>query len=516
MTHYDSVEEAIREANEIDAELVRRLEQERWRFYEPSVKGEEYINAISKVHEDGQQNFMTLYSAANGIGKTATSAVIVANILFPSENPYFQHPFYQNWKFPKRGRIASDPTNIDKNIIPTLKFWFPHEDLGRWTARKNNKNYLSEWSTDTGWDFDIMSYDQDSKEYEGPTLGWVWLDEPPPEAILKAIISRMRLGGVIFISATPLAGSAYLYDTFAAGNTKVHIVGPNGEQMIYTRPVSYIEADVWSACRDIPGTRGHLSKGDIYKMIAEYSPDEQQARIKGKFQHLVGLVFKQWNRNIHVIKPFNVNHEDYTVWHMLDPHPRNPHAVTWVAIDKYGRKFVIDELFDEVAGNTSEWAYKVKQKDAQYRVVKRIADPSAFNIHQNDADGLSFADRLSKHYGLTYEQATKQRSAADRRFQDALAYQEVAGQLIKPPEMYVFENCTRTIFEIEHYRWDEWVGRTADKKDRKQKPIDKDDHMIENIGRCLIQEPQFIHYVPLEFQNMGYANQEDDLDPFRR
>ena len=515
MHQYQSIEEAQAEANRIDAEIVRRLEQEPWRFYEPNVKGEEYINKIAKIHPDGQQNFMTLFSAANGIGKTATSAVIVANILFPSDNPYFQHDFYQKWKFPKRGRIASDPTNIDKNIIPTLKQWLPHESLGRYQTRKNSKNYESEWTTDTGWKFDIMSYDQDAKEYEGPTLGWAWLDEPPPQAVLKAIISRMRLGGVIFISATPLAGSAYLYDTFASGNTKVHIVGPNGEQMIYTRPVSYVEADVWSACRDIEGTRGHLSKGDIYKMIAEYSEDERQARIYGKFQHLVGLVFKKWNRQVHVIKPFDVNHEDYCVWEMLDPHPRNPDAVTWVAIDKYGRKFVVDEMFDHV-DTTSQWAYKVKQKASQFRIVKRIADPSAFNVNQHDDDGLSLADRLSQKHGLTYEMATKQRAASDRRLQDALAYQEVAGQMIKPPELYVFENCSRTIFEVEHYRWDEWVGRTADKKDQKQKPIDKDDHMIENIGRFVIQEPRFIHYVPESFNQPDGYNEDDGLDPFRR
>lgn len=499
---------------DIEAEIVRRLEQERWRFYEPSVKAEEYINKVAMKHPDGQQNFMTLFSAANGIGKSATSANIVANILWPSDNPFFQHDLFQNWPFPKSGRIASEPTNIEKNIIPSLKFWFPHEDLGRYKTRKNNKNYESVWTTDTGFTFDVMSYEQDAKEYEGPTLGWAWLDEPPPEAILKAIISRMRLGGIIFISATPLAGSAYLYDMFATGNTKVHIIGPSGEQMLYTRPVSYVEADVWSACRDIPGTRGHLGKDDILKMIAEYSEDEKQARINGKFQHLVGLVFKAWNRQVHVIKPFIVNHYDYEVWNMLDPHPRNPDAVLWMAVDKYGRKFVVDELFVNV-NNTEELAVQIKAKDSQYRVTKHIADPSAFIQNQHDPDSKSLADRLSE-YGVTYEPGTKQRAAADRRIQDALAYQQIAGVMVKPPEMYVFENCTRTIWELEHYRWDEWSGKSSDKKDRKEKPIDKDDHMVEDIGRFLIQEPQWNEYIKPTYNRQGDGYGGDDLDPYRK
>ena len=35
----------------------------------------------------------------------------------------------------------------------------------------------------------------------------------------------------------------------------------------------------------------------------------------------------------------------------------------------------------------------------------------------------------------------------------------------------------------------------ADRKDRKEKPVDKDDHMVENLGRCLFQEPRFEPYV---------------------
>lgn len=508
-------EDLEQEIKDIDMEIVRRLEQEKFRFYEPSVKAEHFVNEVCKRHPDGEYNFMTLFSAANGIGKTATSANLVANILWPNDNPYFQQELLHNWPFPKVGRIASDPTNIEKNIIPQLKFWFPDESLGHYKTRKNNKTYESEWITNTGWKFDIMSYDQDPKEYEGVTLGWAWLDEPPPEAVLKAIISRMRLGGIIFISATPLAGSAYLYDTFATGNTKVMIVGPNGEQIVYERPVSYVEADVWSACRDIPGTRGHLAKSDILKMIAEYDEDEMQARMYGKFQHLIGLVFKQWNRRVHAIKPFIVNHEDYEVWQMLDPHPRNPDAVLWCAVDKYGRKFVIDELYENV-NSVEELAYKIKKKDSQYRVTKRLIDPSAYVVNQHDSDGKSLADRLAD-YGLQYEAGSKLRTAANRRIGDALAFQEVAGVMVKPPELYVFDTCERTIFEIEHWRWDEWSGRSADKKNRKETPIDKDDHMIEDLGRFLIQEPIFHPYVP---ESMQYHREPDsygdDLDPFRR
>lgn len=496
---------AEREARAIEAELVRRLEQERWRFYEPSVKSEQFINAVAD-----KDNFVTLFSAANGIGKSVTGAALMANILFGGDNPYFQHDIFKNWPFPKRARIVTDPTNIQKNIVPTLKFWFPNADLGRYTSKKADKHYESEWKTDTGWEFDIMSYEQDAREFEGVTLGLAWLDEPPPEAIYKAIVSRMRKGGIIFITATPLAGSAYLFDMFAKGQTMIEIVGPGGEKIMYHRKVTYIEADVWSACKDIEGTRGHLSRDDIMKMIAEYDEDDRQARIHGKFQHLIGLVFKSFSRRIHVIKPFHVKPEDFVVWEMLDPHPRNPDAVLWCAVDKYGRKFVVDELYAPVS-DVDELAFRIKQKASQYRVERRLCDPSAFNNNQHD-DAPSLADRLASKHGLVYEPGTKMRTASDERIKTALQHSELNGHVIQPPELYIFDSCERTIWELEHYRWDEWSGRSGDNRNKKEKPVDKDDHMIEDLGRFLIQEPSFR---PLESHIITPQNYNGaDLDPY--
>jgi len=80
---------------------------------------------------------------------------------------------------------------------------------------------------------------------------------------------------------------------------------------------------------------------------------------------------------------------------------------------------------------------------------------------------------------------------ADRRIQEALSFQEKGEVLVDPPEVYVFSTCTRTIYEMEHYQWDDWSGKLADRRGEKQTPIDKDDHMIENLGRFLILEPKF-------------------------
>lgn len=481
-------------------EEARRLTQEKYRYYQPSGKGEEFINAFASG-----DNFIVLYSAANGVGKTATCTNILAHLFWPEdENPFFQGRLFKAFPHLKRGRIVSSPTSVEKNIIPELKDWFPK---GRYTTNKGNKKFESIWKTDTGWDFDIMTYEQDSMEFEGVTLGWAWFDEPPPEAIFKATVARMRRGGIIFIGATPLAGSAYMYDSFAKGNYEVEMSSQeNGAVMKYERKVAYIEADIESACRE-HGIRGHLRHQDIENIIAEYSEDEKQARIYGKFQHLVGMIFKNWNRNVHVIPPFNIDMRNYSVYEMLDPHPRNPDAIMWVAIDRQGTKYVIDELFVKVESE-EDLAMKIKSKASQYRVVKRMADPSAFVQNQHNQEGKTLAMKLSD-LGLHYLEATKQRAMSDRRIIDALNYVQVNGYMMKAPEFYVFNTCQRTIFEMEHYQWQEYTGKSVDSHNRKEKPVDKDDHMVENLGRCLYNEPQFIPYAT------PAPNAPVNLDPYQ-
>jgi phage terminase large subunit-like protein len=473
----DDTAEQLKFLRKVKQNKVKRFQRWKYRFFTPNGKGEEYIKKV------GEGNFITLFSAANGVGKTATSANIVAHLLWgkDSENPYFDFPLFKNFPYPKRGRIASDPENLKVNLIPTLKEWFPE---GRYHQKKGGKQYDSVWTTDTGFEFDIMSYEQDAKEFESATLGWAWFDEPPTEAIFKATVARMRKGGIIFISETPLY-AAWLYD---------HVIANPDPDLAVKGQRVYIEACVEDACIQ-HGIRGHLEHDHIERMIAEYTEDEKQARVYGKFQHLIGLRFKQFSRPIHVVRPFNITYRDYSVYEALDPHDRTPDTANWLAVDRKGRKFVVDELWLKCQGGTEELAQKIKSKATQYRIERRIIDPSAFNEDQHaEVQGRTLGQKLADN-GLVYQEATKMRAMSDKRIEDALTFQKIKlgdhEEFVKAPELYIFDTCVRTIYEFEHLRWDEWTGKIAEKKDQKEKTIDKDDHTIENIGRLLIQEPVF-------------------------
>jgi len=476
-------------------ERLRRLKQEKYRYYEPTGKGEQFINLV------GSGKYVTsLFSAANGIGKSFLGVNMFAHLFWPCGSQWFQNPLWKKWPYPKRARICTEPsklTGVD-SVIENLKDQFPYDGF---KCEKRGKNYEFHWTTDSGWEFDIMSYDQAAKEFEGPTLGLIWFDEPPPQSIYKACISRLRKGGLTFITATPLTGSAWMYDEI--------IANPDREEGYR----SYLEADVESACIE-HGIRGFLKHDDIERMVSQYDDEDKQARIKGKFQHLTGIIFKTFSRNIHVISPFQATHGEYAVYEFLDPHPRNPDAVGWYAVDRQGTKFVIDELWLKCTGGDKELAERIKSKASNYRIEGRFADPAAFIEDQHTESSLAM--RLAGH-GLHYQEATKAREQANRSITEALHYEVIrdpdgkAEQFRKMPELYFFDTCPRHLWEMEHYRWQEWVGRTAEDKNPKEKPVDKDDHMIEDLGRFLFMNPSFVENV--QDQSLeGFSNQS--FDPY--
>ena len=800
---------------ELEQILINRRKQNPHKYFIPNGKAEEFIKMVGEG-----KTFVCFLSGGNGTSKTSTGCNIIAHLIYGlSGNPYFNYPLFKEFPFPKRGRIMSDPTTIEGIIIPELKKWLPRD---RYHSYKRGKNFESWWLAEKH-KFDLMSYEQDVKEFESATLGWAWFDEPPPQAIFKATVARMRRGGIIFITATPLTGSAWLYDhivAYQAGGNKeqrdfvfadvedncfannTEILTENGwkdfeslskseivatynllnEQLEYQSitgfikkkwnselidiglgllatpnhrmvvlsdrnfrnkkprikeasglyrglrmigapknvesrpftvpfgfngadwceflgwylsegcasgvngttsqvgkyqiyisqnegekkeiikdllqrmglPVHERKGDIWFTnkeihqylivlgnkyqkyiprevfnypkewlarlweslllgdgdgkkryvttskrlsddiqevlillgyksslrewhpktrgfnkrlipaiqycisankrkfyhvnkiktvfydgmvyCVSVPngtivvrskkekyplitgncqthGIRGFLQHEHIEKMIAEYSEDEKQARVHGKFAHLTGLVFKGFNRKVHVIKPFTITKKDYIVTEALDPHPRNPDAVMWMATNKNGDHIVCNELYGNY--KTGELAERIKSGSKEYRVESRICDPSAFieDQHQSDPKQQSLARRLYD-LDLDYQPATKDRVAANRRIDDALYYEKSGNEMISAPELYIFDTCARTIWELEHYQWDDWRGKAAERKSPKETPQDKDDHMIENLGRLLLQEPEFISPPAQTVYRPVGVKSEESFDPF--
>lgn len=466
--------------------LLDKVRTERYQLYKPIGKVSEFLDLF------GSGDYLAvMLTGANGIGKTAAVANIVANLCYPQEDSeYFNQKLFQHFPYPnKKIRIVSNHNTLKETLIPTLKEWLPQ---GRYSVKQEGRNYDYHWVTDTGWEIFILTYDMPLGAFESANVGVVLFDEPPSKAIYKANVARLRRGGVIGILATMLKGSGWMYDHF--------VVNPKAN-------VAYVQAGVEDACLE-HGVRGFLDHNQIVKMISQYDPEDRLPRILGGFADRTGLVFKEFDPKVHVIKPFTINRRDYVVYQSLDPHPRNPDAVVWIAIDRMGNHFVIDELYGKF--KTEELAYRIKQKDELYRVVKRIADPSAFNENQHTEWDL-ISDLKDK--GIRdpeYVAGSKRREAATRRLHDLLRFEMKDGKMLVPPMMYFFDTCKRTIWEFGNWAYDEYSGKTAERKDPKEIGIDKDDHAIEASGRIAVEKPRFYEEVKEKYSNYNDGSDIDD------
>lgn len=481
------LEDNTREQNKL-------LRNESYQFYIPIKKGKDFIDFASSGNY-----ITTLLEAANGIGKTMLVAHFLAHLFWPIGSEYFQGQLFHKWPYPKKGRIVSDPNTITETIIPMLKQVFPrgrYHNEERYETTKAGKRYESYWKTDTGFEFNIMTYEQDVKEFESATLGFVWEDEPAPELIHKANIARLRMGGICLMTETPLNGSQWIFDKFAD-------LPP---EKLLEQKKAIVHADLEDACIK-HGGNGFIEHERIVEMISQYDDDDMQPRVFGKHAHLSGLVFKKYSEKIHIIKPFALTDRDWMVVHALDPHPRVNDAGLWVAFGRDRRIIIVDELWG--AYETDELAIRIKGIDKSYRRKGWLIDPSAFVVDKHT--GRSLAGDLH-NLNLFYDPGSKERSTAIRLIRDVLDYRYINGEWLKRPKLYIFDTCPRTIWELGHWQWENWQGKTAANKSLKEKPMDKDDHMIESLGRILLSGISFEE--PQRDELSTYTGTTPLLDPY--
>lgn len=454
----------------IHQELELRSKENLAKTYIPNAKMEEFINLVGS-----NEVFVNLLIAANGVGKSASGVNIITNICFGVQNDWFKGlPLFEKFPYLKRGRIISDPTTIKEKIIPELKKWFPSNRFKeQYITEKQGKFWESRWMTDTGFIFDIMSNEQDSKEFESTDLGWVWFDEPSRKSIYNATVARTRTGGIIFWTMTPLEYSAWIEEDLYNKRDGIN--------------VEYIEAHMEDNCKE-HGVRGILEHKNIERQMSQWPEDEKQARAYGKFGHLLGKIIKSFNRKIHVIRPFEMKRSEYSIFMALDTHPKVDEHAMWMAVNDKGQKYIIAELLFK--GTASQLASEFKKIEGGMRIEGRLIDPSAFNEDERSNE-QSFGLKLS-NLGYEFEMGSKDLANGIKRLQEGFDYEMVGNEFINKPEVFIFDTCPVTIIQHESYVWVKNRGKMADTRQDRGTPVDKNDHQPENLRRLLMRDFKFV------------------------
>lgn len=369
------------------ADFLEAVEQNPMRFFCPNGAQERYIRAVAESLQESKIPVILL-TYPNGLGKTTATIHIILNFIYGVQSGWFDYHIFQNFPYPKKFWYCSTAESIRDTIEPMIESFvlpqlYPEKE---YTTAKDGKTIISRMMFPGGWDITYKTFDQDPKTYESATVGLIVADEPMPGALWKAVKSRRRMGCIVLLPMTPLYCDPYIIDEVYEGAQKEK------------RGYYHLKADIYEACQR-RGTRGHLDPDIIDDMVANYDPDERQARAYGEFAYFSGRIYDALNRDIHYVDP-----EEYPIpphshiFQVVDPHDSRPSAAIWAALtlpidgDVLGR-FII---FDEAPVEKTQQFWDMKRGQSYDDEVKTWAE---IEKKYKDLEILEFSRILDRRFG---------------------------------------------------------------------------------------------------------------------
>ena len=424
-----------------------------YRTFKPNAKQAEFIANFCR-----EGAYIVTYCGGNGSGKTTIMAAILGAMIWgPMGNPVFASPFIEKFPYPKRVRIVTESTAAMPTgpLATEIKKWWP---AGRYESVKLGKNYYSQIQTDNGWLIDIMVLNQEIQEFESGTFGVIWDDEPPTKEIFDACLARTRAGGIVAITMTPLYSGAWIKDELI-------------DKLAYPR-VQTTFSSLEDNCKT-HGVGGVLDHKHIEKMMALWDPETLEARVSGKFLHLSGLIFNNFDRKVHVTEKPIVPPAGAPIYTVCDPAAGRPFAIIFAFADAAGRVYIYDEYpntpFEEMKNpkfTVADYARVVREKEGGRRVEQRIIDRHYANA-RNFSTGKSLRQEFEDDYNLDWVDSYRGGEEVETgilKVKKYLSYDKTKDiDSVNRPMLYISPTCKNTIRHIERWARDPKTGKPQDK-----------------------------------------------------
>lgn len=303
----------------------------------------------------------------------------------------------------------------------------------------------------------FKSCEEGREKFQGTSLDFVWFDEEPPEDIYTECKMRvLDKCGDIFGTMTPLKGQTYIYD-------QIYLNSKNDPE-VFT---------VFMEWADNP----YLSDSELKRLTASMSEEELISRRYGKFlMNNQGVVYKEFDPNIHVIEPFEIPHEYYDNI-SIDPGLNNPLSAHFYACDYDGNIFVVAEHFEA-------------QKDVTYHAKKIIEIAKQIGWHfRSDGKLEALIDSAANQKTLS---GTK--SVSELFFENGIAVNPKVNKDLftginrvksylknanGESKLFIFSSCTNLIREIKGYYWG-----------KGENPVKYDDHSLDELRYYIMSRPE--------------------------
>ena len=309
-------------------------------------------------------------------------------------------------------------------------------------------------SVDSGWE-----------KFQGTKKHLIWFDEEPNWSVYQEC--RMRIvdtQGTILITMTPLHGMTWVFD-------EIYEPWENKED-------KDIECFIVSTYENPT-----IKREELAKLETTYYDEEKEARLKGRFIEFAGLVYKEFDRNIHLVKRFDIPH-NWTKLRGLDPGVNNPTACIWWAISPDNVHYIYDEYY-AIDTNVENNAKAIKGRTGLDDIMATYIDPSACNRNPAHPELKSLRDEYSR-FGLYTVPANNDVLFGINKVKSFLRVNEKT----KKPRLYIFNDLLATLKELSRYRWDTYKYH-EDEKNVKEKPKKVMDHLMDGMRYIAAADPIF-------------------------
>jgi phage terminase large subunit-like protein len=380
---------------------------------------------------------------------------------------------------PIEGRVVAVdfPNGVEKFVGPEIIKWASRADLKE-ISYGNEKKRVIVWKD--GSFIEFMTCDQELDAHGGAARDVVWFDEEPPESYWDENLMRiMTKSGRMILGMTSVKGVTWT-------ENRIFIPGEKYEPDNYTITMSSY---------DNPAN----TKEMVEKIKAQCHDETEIAiRIFGQRTLRGGNVYKSWKDTYPwVIDPFIIPKTGGIMLTAIDPHPNTPHAVLWIWADTDGqiKEFpLIDNkpnlyecglLFENATIPELAMMIKAYEEHNEWMNGRHheisICDPMAWVEDQTkDKIARSLVSQLIDN-DITPLKGSKDLIGGIFKVMEFLTIPEGGNH----PRLMTMRHLEYLRFERKNYHFPD--PRRYDKlgKNVSQKPVDKDDHMMENERRIV-------------------------------
>lgn len=433
------------------SEMFRALaEKVKVQAERPNINGYQPHDKQIMFHSASRRH--RLYIGGNRSGKTTGG---IAEDLFWLRG---KHPYRKIPDGGVRGRIVGvDFTDgIEKILKPEMMRWCPISELRGNSWADAYDNQLRTLHFENGSFVEFMSYEQEVAKFAGTSRHFVHFDEEPPQDIYIECMTRLiDTKGSWWMTLTPVMGMEWMFDD-------IYTPGKNDPDS----DISVIEVDMTE--------NPYLDSVEIESYTKLIPEEDVDARKHGKFVRRGGVIYKPFDRKIHVIPPLDEVPPNWELYASLDHGFNNPTAWLWHGVDGDGNAITFAEHYEsEMIVSDHAEQIKLLNKSIGRDPGMYIGDPA---IAQRQAvTGTSIQTEYAQN-GIYITLGNNDVMSGINKINSYLSYNDE-----KLPRWHITESCPNLIREIQKYRWKTWASKKAE---RANNPFDvphkKDDHACDS------------------------------------